>query len=136
MVKKKAETKEQTLETILFGIRNILRSSGKTDDKRDAIIGLIFIKFASDKFEAQREKIKAEYGDVPAFLDDKSFYLADNIFYLEPHTRWDYLVKNANKNDIAVIIDTAMADIEKDNKSLQGALPSNFYVGFNLAVST
>ena len=29
-----------------------------------------------------------------------------------------------------------MADIEKDNKSLQGALPSNFYVGFNLAVST
>ena len=136
MVKKKAETTEQTLETILFGIRNILRSSGKTDDKRDAIIGLIFIKFASDKFEAQREKIKAEYGDVPAFLDDKSFYLADNIFYLEPHTRWDYLVKNANKNDIAVIIDTAMADIEKDNKSLQGALPSNFYVGFNLAVST
>ena len=56
--KKKAETKEQTLETILFGIRNILRSSGKTDDKRDAIIGLIFIKFASDKFEAQREKSK------------------------------------------------------------------------------
>lgn len=136
MVKKKAEIREQKLETILFNIRNILRSSGKTDDKRDAIIGLIFIKFASDKFEAQRDKIKAEYGDVPAFLDDKSFYLADNVFYLESHTRWDYLVKNANENDIAVIIDTAMADIEKDNKSLQGALPSNFYVGFNLSVST
>ena len=136
MAKKATAPKEQSLETILFSIRNILRSSGKTDDKRDAIIGLIFIKFASDKFDAQREKIKAEYGDVPEFLEDKSFYLADNVFYLEPHTRWDYLVKNANKNDIAVIIDTAMADIEKDNESLQGALPSNFYVGFNLAVST
>ncbi len=136
MAKKAAAPKEQSLETILFSIRNILRSSGKTDDKRDAIIGLIFIKFASDKFEAQREKIKVEYGDVPEFLEDKSFYLADNVFYLEEHTRWSYLVKNANKDDIAVIIDTAMADIEKDNESLQGALPSNFYVGFNLAVST
>ncbi|MHB9289190.1 type I restriction-modification system subunit M [Latilactobacillus curvatus] len=136
MAKKATTPKEQTLETILFNIRNILRSSGKTDDKRDAIIGLIFIKFASEKFEAQREKIRKEYGDVPEFLDEKSFYLADNVFYLEEHTRWSYLVKNANKNDIAVIIDTAMSDIEKENESLQGALPSNFYVGFNLAVST
>jgi len=128
--------KQQSLETILFSIRNILRSSGKTDDKRDAIIGLIFVKFASDKFVAQQEKIKNEYGDLPEFMEDKSFYLADNVFYLEPHTRWDYLVTNANKDDIAVIIDTAMADIEKNNPSLQGALPSNFYVGFNLAVST
>ncbi|KRM13333.1 class I SAM-dependent DNA methyltransferase [Paucilactobacillus suebicus] len=136
MAKKATTPKEQTLETILFNIRNILRSSGKTDDKRDAIIGLIFIKFASEKFEVQREKIRKEYGDVPEFLDEKSFYLADNVFYLEEHTRWSYLVKNANKNDIAVIIDTAMSDIEKENESLQGALPSNFYVGFNLAVST
>ncbi|WP_413481389.1 N-6 DNA methylase [Latilactobacillus sakei] len=136
MAKKVTTPKEQTLETILFNIRNILRSSGKTDDKRDAIIGLIFIKFASEKFEAQREKIRKEYGAIPEFLDEKSFYLADNVFYLEGHTRWSYLVKNANKDDIAVIIDTAMADIERENESLQGALPSNFYVGFNLAVST
>lgn len=136
MAKKTAEPKEQSLETILFSIRNILRSSGRTDDKRDAIIGLIFIKFASDKFEAQREKIKAEYGDEEVFLDDKSFYLADNVFYLEEHTRWSYLVQNANKNDIAVIIDKAMADIENNNEALQGALPSSFYASFNLAVST
>lgn len=136
MAKKAMISKEQSLETILFSIRNILRSSGKTDDKRDAIIGLIFIKFASDKFEAQRKKIQTEYGEVPEFLEDKSFYRADNVFYLEEHTRWSFLVKNANKNDIAVIIDTAMADIENANDSLRGALPSNFYVGFNLSVST
>lgn len=35
MAKKAAAPKEQSLETILFSIRNILRSSGKTDDKRD-----------------------------------------------------------------------------------------------------
>ncbi|WP_239494530.1 type I restriction-modification system subunit M N-terminal domain-containing protein [Latilactobacillus sakei] len=72
MAKKVTTPKEQTLETILFNIRNILRSSGKTDDKRDAIIGLIFIKFASEKFEAQREKIRKEYGAIPEFLDEKS----------------------------------------------------------------
>lgn len=97
---------------------------------------MIFIKFASDKFEKQREKIKEEYGDIPEFLEDKSFYSADNVFYLEEHTRWSYLVNNANNNNISVLIDSAMADIEKENESLQGALPSNFYVGFNLAVTT
>ncbi|OFO40437.1 MULTISPECIES: type I restriction-modification system subunit M [Staphylococcus] len=132
----KKNKNNESLENILFNIRNILRSSGKTDDKRDAIIGLIFIKFASDKFEKQRKKIEKEYGNDIAFLEDKSFYLADNIFYLEPHTRWDYIVKNANKDDIAVIIDTAMADIEKDNKTLEGALPLNLYSEFNLSVNT
>ncbi|MCO7397088.1 type I restriction-modification system subunit M N-terminal domain-containing protein [Enterococcus lactis] len=113
MVKKKAEKKELTLEKILFNCRNALRGAGGTEKNRDAVIGLVFIKFASDKFDNRREEIKAQYGDVPAFLDKKSFYLAENVFYLEPHTRWSYLVKEASSNDIAVKIDTAMADIEK-----------------------
>ena len=136
MAKKKAPTKEQTLETILFNTRNALRGAGSTEKNRDAVIGLIFIKFASDKFEARKEAIKAEYGDVPAFIDNKSFYLAENVFYLEEHTRWAYIVKNASSDDIAIKIDTAMADIEKSNESLQGALLSNFYVNLGVSVTT
>ncbi len=136
MVKKKADKKEQTLENILFNCRNALRGAGSTEKNRDAVIGLVFIKFASDKFEKRREEIKEQYGDVPVFLDKKSFYLAENVFYLEPHTRWSYLVKEASSNDIAVKIDTAMADIEKGNPSLEGALLSNFYTNLGADIRT
>ncbi|MDT2672560.1 N-6 DNA methylase [Enterococcus faecalis] len=136
MVKKKAEKKELTLEKILFNCRNALRGAGGTEKNRDAVIGLVFIKFASDKFDNRREEIKAQYGDVPAFLDKKSFYLAENVFYLEPHTRWSYLVKEASSNDIAVKIDTAMADIEKNNPPLEGALLSNFYTNLGADIRT
>ena len=51
-------------------------------------------------------------------------YNAVNVFYLNETSRWSYIVAHAGDNDIAVILDTAMADIEKMNPSLQGALSS------------
>ncbi len=118
----KNNAKEVALETILFNCRNALRGAGGTEKNRDAVIGLVFIKFASDKFEARRQEIKQQYGDIIEFLEKKSFYLANNVFYLEPHTRWSYIVKESSSDDIAIKIDKAMADIEKDNPPLEGAL--------------
>ena len=115
MSKNNKQENGQTLESILFNCRNALRGAGGTEKNRDAVIGLVFIKFAGDKFEKRRKELKEEYGDIPAFLEKKSFYLAKNVFYLQEHCRWSYIVKEANSNDIAVKLDTAMADIEKDN---------------------
>ena len=136
MAKKNDKINEQSLESILFNCRNALRGAGGTEKNRDAVIGLVFIKFASDKFEKRRAEIKEQYGDVPAFLDKKSFYLAENVFYLEPHTRWSYLVQESSADDIAVKIDKAMKDIENDNPSLEGALLSNFYSNLGADIRT
>lgn len=135
--KKKVETtKEQTLENILFNCRNALRGAGGTEKNRDAVIGLVFLKFAGDKFEAKYEEIKEKHGDIPAFLEKKAFYLADNVFYLQEHCRWNYIVQHANSTDIAVKIDTAMQDIEAVNPPLAGALLSNFYTSLGADIST
>ena len=56
-----------------------------------------------------------------------SFYNAKNVFYLKETSRWSYIVENAGANDIAVIIDQAMADIEKMNPSLKGNLSLNLF---------
>jgi type I restriction enzyme M protein len=50
-----------------------------------------------------------------------------NVFFLEETSRWTYIVKKARQNDIALIIDTALHTIEKDNKALKGALPDNYF---------
>lgn len=117
--KKEAEV---SLETVLWNCRVALRGVGTTEKNRDAVIGLVFLKFAGDKFEKRLKELKEQYGDIPAFLEKPSFYNAANVFYLKETARWSYIVKNASSNDIAVIIDQAMMDIEESNPSLKGAL--------------
>ena len=127
MAKAKKE-KELSLESILWNCRNVLRGTvGGNEKNRDAVLGLVFLKFAGDKFEKQRAKILAEHPDCPEFLEQDAFYRSDNVFYLNEKARWSYLVRNASANDIAVQIDQAMADIEQRNPPLKGALPQNFY---------
>lgn len=124
---KKAAVKEVTLETTLWNCRVALRGIGSTEKNRDAVIGLVFLKFAGDKFEKRHAELIEQYGEIPAFLEKVSFYNAVNVFYLKETARWSYIVNHAGDNDIAVIIDQAMADIEGSNPPLKGALPQNLF---------
>ena len=122
-------TKEKvvSLEDVLWECRVALRGVGSLDKNRNAVISLVFLKFAGDKFDKRRAEILAEHGNIPAFLEKKSFYNAKNVFYLKETSRWSYIKDNASKDNIAVIIDQAMADIEQDNPSLSGALQKNLF---------
>ena len=62
----------------------------------------------------------------------KAFYTQDNVFFLTPETRWSYIMEHAKQNDIALLIDTALYTIEKNNEQLKGALPDNYYSRLNL----
>lgn len=125
---KTAKIKELSLESIMWNCRNALRGTvGGNEKNRDAVMGLVFLKFAGDKFEKRRADLMKEYGDVPAFLEKDSFYRSANVFYINETARWSYLVKHASADDIAIIIDQAMADVEDRNPPLKGALPQNFY---------
>ena len=116
-----------SLETVLWNCRVALRGVGSTEKNRDAVIALVFLKFAGDKFEKRRAELIAQYGEIPAFWEKASFYNAVNVFYLKETARWSYIVKHASANDIAVIIDQAMADIEDSNPPLKGTLPLNLF---------
>lgn len=119
--------KEVTLEQVLWNCRVALRGVGSMEKNRDAVIGLVFLKFASDKFETRRTELVEQYGDVPAFLEKPSFYNAVNVFYLPQEARWLDLQDNAPANDIAVRIDAAMKAAEDANPSLKGALPLGLF---------
>ena len=124
MARAAKKEKEVSLETVLWNCRVALRGIGSTEKNRDAVISLVFLKFAGDKFEKRRAELMEQYGDIPAFLEKVSFYNADNVFYLKETARWSYIVAHASSNDIAVILDQAMKDIEETNPSLRGALSS------------
>lgn len=124
MARAAKKEKEVSLETVLWNCRVALRGIGSTEKNRDAVISLVFLKFAGDKFEKRRAELVEQYGDVPAFLEKVSFYNAENVFYLKETARWSFIVKHAGDNDISVKLDTAMKDIEETNPSLKGALSS------------
>lgn len=124
MARKAKKTTELSLEQVLWNCRVALRGVGSTEKNRDAVISLAFLKFVGDKFTKQRQHLIERYGDVPQFLEEVSFYNADNVFYLGEKSRWDYIVTHASANDIAVILDQALADIEDRNPSCKARFPS------------
>ncbi|WP_234411449.1 type I restriction-modification system subunit M N-terminal domain-containing protein [Aedoeadaptatus coli] len=98
-------------------------------------MGLVFLKFAGDKFETRRKQIEEEHPDLFMLREMPATYHADNVYYLNETSRWSYIVKNASADDIAIKIDTAMKDIEEDNPSLKGTLPQNLYANLGAPAS-
>lgn len=127
MAKNKDKTEELSLESVLWNCRVSLRGYGSTEKNRDAVIGLVFLKFAGDKFEIRRTQIEEEHPDLFMLREMPASYHADNVYYLNETSRWSYIVKNASADDIAIKIDTAMKDKEEDNPSLKGTLHQNLY---------
>jgi len=122
---KKKTTKEKSIEESLWDAANKLRGSIEPSEYKHVVLGLIFLKFASDKFEVRREELIAEGKEK--YLEMKDFYNMKNVFFLAETSRWNYLIKNAKQDDIALKIDTALNQIEKNNPSLKGALPDNYF---------
>lgn len=123
--KKKAPVKKKGFEETLWDTANQLRGSVESSEYKHVVLSLVFLKFISDKFETRRKKM-IEDGQE-AFVEMKEFYQQDNIFYLEETSRWSFVKKHAKQDNIAVVIDTALANIEKTNPSLKGALPDNYF---------
>ena len=60
MAKKVKEEKEKAIEVTLWEAANKLRGSVEPAEYKHVVLGLIFLKFASDKFEEHREKLITE----------------------------------------------------------------------------
>lgn len=117
--------KKKSMETVLWDACNKLRGSVEPSEYKHVILSLIFLKYANDKFDEQREKMISE--GKQQFLEITSFYTKDNIFFIPENARWEYLMSQAKQEDIAIKIDTALHEIELKNAFLSGALPDNYY---------
>lgn len=124
------QKKEKSFEDTLWDSCDELRGSVEPAEYKHVVLSLIFLKFVGDKFEERREEIIEEGHEK--FVEQPSFYMSKNVFYLPQKSRWSYIMENAKQDDIAIKIDTALSEIEKNNKSLKGALPDNYYSRLNL----
>jgi type I restriction enzyme M protein len=122
---KKAAKDEKSIEQSLWDTANKLRGSVESSEYKHVVLSLIFLKFASDKFERRRAELIAEGHEQ--YVDMVDFYAKDNVFYLPEKSRWSFVQQRAKQDDIALTVDTALSTIEKNNKALAGALPDNYF---------
>ena len=133
MEKKTPLKKTKSMEETLWDSANKLRGTVESSEYKHVVLGLIFLKFVSDKFEERRtEMIKTGEQD---FLEMPEFYASKNIFFLPEVSRWSYIKDNFKQDDISLKIDTALHTIEKNNPTLKGALPDNYFSRLNMDVS-
>lgn len=129
----KKETNNRSIEETLWQACDRLRGAVEPAEYKHVVLGLLFLKFASDKFEERKDELVSEGQEK--YVTTKAFYGMKNVFYLDETSRWSYIVQNAKQNDITLKIDTALHNIEKTNPSLRGALPDNYFSRLGLDVS-
>ena len=121
------------MEETLWDSANKLRGTVESSEYKHVVLGLIFLKYAGDKFQQRKQELIDD--NKQDFVENDAFYTMKNVFFLPEESRWSYVIKNSKQDDIAIKIDTALHTIEKNNKSLKGALPDNYFSRLNMDVS-
>jgi type I restriction enzyme M protein len=109
-------------EQQIWAAADILRGNIDAAEYKHVVLGLIFLKYISDKFEERYLELEADDDDV----EDKDAYTEANVFFVPPTARWNVIAEAAHKEEIGTVIDEAMRAIEKENKRLKDILPKNY----------
>ncbi len=131
MAKSSAEAlKEEPIEKQLWKAADKLRKNIDAAEYKHIVLGLIFLKYISDAFEALHEKLKSGQGEYKgADPEDKDEYKAENVFFVPPSARWSFLKSHAKQPTIGKTVDESMDAIERENPSLRDVLPKVFARG-------
>jgi len=112
-------------EAKLWAAADALRNNMDAAEYKHVVLGLIFLKYISDAFEAKHAELEAQRAQG-ADPEDPDEYRGASIFWVPKEARWQHLKANAPQPTIGTLIDDAMAAIERDNPSLKGVLPKDF----------
>ncbi|MBR2471959.1 MAG: type I restriction-modification system subunit M, partial [Clostridia bacterium] len=116
-------TAEIGFEKQIWDAACVLRGNMDASEYKSVVLGLIFLKYISDRFDEKYQALLAE-GD--GFEEDVDEYTSEGIFFVPENARWNVIASNAHIPEIGTIIDEAMRAIEKENKRLKDILPKNF----------
>jgi type I restriction enzyme M protein len=112
-------------EATLWAAADALRNNMDAAEYKHVVLGLIFLKYISDAFEAKHAELEAQKAEG-ADPEDPDEYRAVNIFWVPPEARWAHLKAMAPQPTIGKIVDDAMEAIERDNPSLKAVLPKDY----------
>ncbi|MFA3362421.1 type I restriction-modification system subunit M [Acinetobacter baumannii] len=124
MARAPKQTKQEPLEVVLWKAADKLRKNIDAAEYKHVVLGLIFLKYISDSFEAHYNLLVEGEGEFAgADPEDRDEYTAYNVFFVPENARWSFLLNQAKQPNIGKLVDDAMEAIENDNPQLKGVLP-------------
>lgn len=121
--KAKSNTADIGFEKQLWNAADVLRGNLDAAEYKNVVLGLIFLKYLSDRFDDRYQELVAEgYGDE----EDRDCYMEQNVFFVPEEARWSVIAQAAHTPEIGQVIDNAMRAIERENDKLKDVLPKNF----------
>lgn len=120
------------LEATLWQTADTLRANSdlKSSEYSTPVLGLIFLRFADNKYSRYEAEINAEFEKLKGTRREKPIHeiaIEKCGFYLPPKARYDYLLNLPEKEDIAKALKDAMVLIEKYKPELKDTLPQDEY---------
>ena len=92
----------KSLEQRLWDAADALRGNQEPSEYKHVVLGLVFLKYISDRFDERRIALVDELtaddivGDDQArFLEDRDEYTRANVFWVPKNARWEYLQSQA-----------------------------------------
>src|SRR5690554_7127449 len=129
---------DEDFKRTLWDAANGLRGAVSAAEYKYPVLGLVFLKYVSDMFEAQADVIRARLADPESdlyidddeiraeseedFVEDRTFYETDNVFWIPHEAKFATILENATSPDLAQRLDKAMKLIESENSQLKGVL--------------
>ncbi len=117
----------------LWKSADTLRGQVDAAEYKHVVLGLLFLKYISDSFEARRNELSGELeadgisgAQLERLLESRDEYTAERVFWVPPEARWANLQNQATRPDIATLIDDAILAVERDNPNLKGKLPRDY----------
>ena len=118
---------------ILWKSADALRGQIDAAEYKHVVLGLLFLKYISDSFEARRVELRAELEadgiagpQIESLLENRDEYTAERVFWVPPESRWANLQNQAARPEIATLIDDAILAVERDNPNLKSKLPRDY----------
>ncbi|MFN3008429.1 type I restriction-modification system subunit M [Mycolicibacterium wolinskyi] len=123
----------KTLEQKLWDAADALRGNQEPSEYKHVVLGLVFLKYISDRFEGRRREIEAELAaeglkppQIERLVENRDEYTSHSVFWVPAAARWGIIQKSAKQPEIGESIDNAMDLIERENPKLRGVLPRNY----------
>ena len=110
----------------LWAAADELRANSKLTpvQYRDPVLGLVFLAYAENRFEAVRGEVEAKAtARNPATIAD---FKAKSVLYVPDESRLSYLVRLPEGDDIGKAVDEAIKGIEATNPELKDILPRGY----------
>jgi len=97
-------------EAKLWAAADALRNNMDAAEYKHVVLGLIFLKYISDAFEAKHAELVAQKAKG-ADPEDPDEYRAASIFWVPKEARWQHLKASAPQPTIGTLVDDAMSAI-------------------------